>query len=327
MVPNLSDMILQMDDDLSQLQRAILLSVVYADVFDYPLTAGEIHRYCGVKVPFTTLYAEIEDFGLLRRCGDFYTLPGRESLVDVRAHREERSFTLWPQALHYGRAIASLPFVRMIAVTGSLAVNNVEDRADIDYFIVTEPGRLWTCRALALALGRLAAVKGFNLCPNYIVTTRALEFQDRNLYVAHELAQMVPLSGLNIYAEIRRLNGWVAGFLPNADGAPPVAATVKRPESPPRLRPVFESALRTPPGTWLERWEMARKIRKLSREQGDSAESAFSAEVCKGHDQHHRHRTQELLDSKVSRLLNRLAIPPLPSGAASGDGKGRGEGI
>jgi hypothetical protein len=302
-------MILQTSGGLSPLQRAILLPVAYADVFDYPLTAGEIHRYCGLKASFTTIYATIQGFGFLSQSGDFYTLPGRESLVAVRARRAEISSRLWPHALLYGRAIASLPFVRMLAVTGSLAVNNTESLADIDYFIVTEPGHLWTCRAQVLALGRLAARQGLNLCPNYIVTTHALAFPDRNLYAAHEIAQMVPLYGLDIYAEIRRRNDWVAGFLPNADGAPPAPAPVRWTESTTRLLPVFETLLRTPPLAWFERWEMDRKVRKLSREQGTSGESAFSADVCKGHDQRHGSRTQHLLDSKVPQLIRTQKSP------------------
>jgi hypothetical protein len=293
--------------------------VAYADVFDYPLTAGEIHRYCGVKASFTTIYAEIQTFGFLGQEAGYYTLPGRESLVPVRTLREQKSLRLWPQAARYGQAISNLPFVRMVAVTGSLAVNNVESQADIDYFIVTEPGHLWTCRALALALGRLAARQGLNLCPNYIITTRALSFADRTLYAAHEIAQMVPLSGLEVYDEIRRLNAWVGDFLPNADGAPPAPAAVRRTKSPARLRPVFEGALRTPPGAWLERWERHRKIRRLSREQSGSAESAFSADVCKGHDQRHASRTQQLLDSKVSLLmLQPPSFAEHPRGTAAG---------
>jgi hypothetical protein len=312
-------MILQISDGLNPLKRAILLSVTYADVFDYPLTAGEIHRYCGVKASFTTLYAEIQGFGFLSQSGEFYTLPGREFLAAIRAHREEISARLWPHALRYGRAIANLPFVRMLAVTGSLAVNNTESCADIDYFIVTEPGHLWTCRALVLTLGRLAARQGLNLCPNYLVTTNALNFPDQNLYSAHEIAQMVPLYGLETYAEIRRRNAWAADFLPNADGAPPMPVTTKLTGSASRMRPVFEAAMRTPPWAWFERWEMERKVRKLSREQGDSLESVFSEDVCKGHDQRHQSRTGQLLDSKVSRLLSLMLKPP-PSAAGTPPG-------
>lgn len=296
-------MILQNNSGLSPLQQGILFAMTYADVFDYPLTAKEIHRYCGIKASFNDVYAEIRHFRLLNEIGDFYILPGREALVATRARREKFSARLWPQAIRYGKVIAGLPFIRMVAVTGSLAVNNTEDPADIDYLIVTEPGHLWSCRALVLALGKLTARRGLSLCPNYLVTRRALEFQEHTLYVAHELTQMVPLSGQDVYAEIRQRNAWVADYLPNADGAPPTPASVDQTKSTPRLRPVFEMLGRTPPGAWLERWEMDRKVRKLTHEQGFSAESTFSADVCKGHDQRHQTRTQRMLDSKVSRLI------------------------
>ncbi|MEW5829573.1 MAG: hypothetical protein AB1846_11840 [Chloroflexota bacterium] len=296
-------MILQPDEGSGSLKRAILLAVAYSDVFDYPLTASEIHRYCAAKASVVEVYAEIQGFRFLARRGDFYTLPGREALADIRTRRAGISRRLWPHAVRYGRIISGLPFVRMVAVTGSLAVNNVEDRADIDYFIVTEPGHLWTSRALVLALGRLAARRGISLCPNYLVTTRALEFPDHSLYTARELAQMVPLSGPELYAEIRRRNAWVSDFLPNADGAPPAPAPVDSTGFSSRLRPVIEAGMRTRAGAWFERREMDRKLRRLSREQAHSGESVFSAEVCKGHDRGHQSRTQTLLESKVSRLL------------------------
>lgn len=315
---------LQNINGLNPLQRGILLAVTYADVFDYPLTVKEIHRYCGIKASFNDIYAETHRFRLLNHSGDFYTLPGREALTATRERRKGVSARLWPQAIRYGRLIANLPFIRMVAVTGSLAVNNTEDPADIDYLIVTDPGRLWTCRALILALGRLASLRGLNLCPNYLVTTRALEFQEHTLYVAHELTQMVPLSGLDVYAEVRQRNAWVADFLPNAVGLPPIPAPLDQTASTPRLRPVFEALTQTPPAAWFERWEMERKIRKLTREQGFSAESTFSADICKGHDQRHQSRTQRMLDSKVSRLLNFHSTTFLDSKVAPGPRQGAG---
>lgn len=293
------------NNNLDQLKQAILQVVTYADIFDYPLTIEEIHRYCEIKTSLNIIYAELHGFGSLKQIENYFTLPGREELVATRQRREKISTRLWPQAIYYGRLIASLPFVRMVAVTGSLAVNNTEDPADIDYLVVTDPGHLWTCRALILVLAKMAVLRGLNLCPNYLITTRALEFQEHNLYVAHELTQMVPLSGMDVYVEIRRQNPWVAGFLPNADGLPPGSIANDSTAAKPWLRSLLEGILGTPLGTWLERWEMDRKIRRLNSEQGSSNESNFSADVCKGHDQRHQYRTKQALDAKTTALLSK----------------------
>ena len=145
---------------------------------------------------------------------------GREAIVETRKRRAQVAARLWTKAARYGQIIASLPFVRMVAITGSLAMNNTDEGKDVDYMIVTAPNHLWICRAFALLIARIAKLEGIHLCPNYLITTNALELKERSLYVAHELAQMVPLSGMEIYDEMRRLNDWVDDYLPNASGAP-----------------------------------------------------------------------------------------------------------
>src|SRR5207244_5456203 len=119
--------------------------------------------------------------GALCQRDGFYTLPGRESLVAVRHRRAAIAARLWPAALAYARVIAGLPFVRMVAVTGSLAWHNVDDGGNIDYLIVTAPDHLWVCRWLTAALNRAARLEGARICPHYVITTRSLTFADRSL--------------------------------------------------------------------------------------------------------------------------------------------------
>jgi hypothetical protein len=68
-----------------------------------------------------------------------------------------------------------------------------ESGRDLDFLVVTLPGRLWLCRGMAMLLVRLARRLGDELCPNYFITTQALAFPSQDLYSAHELVQMAPL--------------------------------------------------------------------------------------------------------------------------------------
>src|SRR4029077_9993656 len=104
----------------------------------------------------------------------------------------------------------------MVAVTGALAVDNAPAGDDIDYLIVTTPGRVWLARSLAVALVRVARLCGVGLCPNYVLAQSALSQQRRNLFIAHDLAQMVPLAGRAVYAEMLSANAWAQAYLPQA---------------------------------------------------------------------------------------------------------------
>jgi hypothetical protein len=294
----------------TSLEQSIAQALAYADVFDFPLTPTEIHRYLiGGAAPLRAVQAALETAsapgGWIQSEGGYYTLSGRRALAKTRASRSLRAANLWREATKYGRRISRLPFVRMVAVTGALAVDNPGENEDIDYLIVTAPGRLWICRGLILILARWAARGGVTLCPNYLIarTERAMVFPEQNLYTAHEVAQMVPLAGMEVYDELRLRNRWVLDYLPNANGAPGRhGAPVGRRPGDRALRWLLELGLPTRGGDRLEAWEMERKIRKLAREKGPSSEASFSAEWCKGHFHHHERQTMEAFAARLAAL-------------------------
>ena len=324
-------------DDAS-LEMAILHTVAYADIFDYPLTVEEVHRYLEVPAPLARVGAVVAN-GATRsgrlgwRVWDGYvSLPGREEIVHVRRHREQRAQALWPPALRYASLIASFPFVRMVALTGSLALDNADDGTDLDYLLVTAPDRLWLCRSFLLIIVRWARRRGDVVCPNYLVSERALALEQRNLFVARELAQMVPLFGLDVYDRMRAANGWSRAYLPNADGPPPPtlraralqgeAWRIGRARDPSGLsaqeylgpsgrslpalaRPLqgtLEWGMGSPVGRWLDRWEMRRKTARWRRQYPHQPEAAFGPDWCKGHFDAHGQRILAALAERVQAI-------------------------
>ena len=271
---------------LLPLERACIETVAYADVFDCALTEPELHRYLvGVDADLAAVRAALAsdrvDGGFLRRSGAYVILAGREQLVERRRECAEHGARLWPQAARYGALLARFPFVRLVAVSGALAVDNAWVNGDIDYFIVTEPDRLWLCRGLVIGVVRWAARRGITLCPNYLVSERVLALDPPSLFAAHEVTQMVPVGHSATYRRFRRLNRWTDRFLPNAVGAPRVIETASSVR--PRWSRAAEWAGRTGWGGRVERWEQIRKIDRFSRRARGHDEARFSAEWCKGH--------------------------------------------
>ena len=275
----------------SETHDAVYATVSYADVFDMPIGLDHLHRYLvGSSLSLLETSMAVDNLIEKKRLGrrdDVIYLAGREDVLDIYDDRTARAATMWAQAEKWGQRIGKVPFVRMVAVTGGLAVDSVAEHDDIDFFIVVRPRRLWMTRLMIIVLGRLAQRENVELCPNFIVTTRSLAMTERSIYVARELAQMVVIVGDEICQTVRRSNSWMFELLPNA--------TVEGDRShlsditPSGAQKWAEWFLLLPPFRLVENWERKRKIAKLTKvrsrrpEVGAPDESSFSKEVCKGH--------------------------------------------
>jgi hypothetical protein len=267
------------------LRRSILATVIYADLFDHALTREEVHRYLiGRASSAAAVAAMLDNDAELRSriapTEDRFHLKGRIQLTNIRRQRLAASAGLWPVARRYGAQIARLPFVRLVGVTGALAMDNARQHDDIDLFILAQPGRLWLCRLFVLGVVKLAARQGYVLCPNFLLSTDHLRLSERNLFTAHEVVQMVPLERNPWYGAFIEANGWVTDFLPNAS-ARETAGPGSTKWLAARLAAGLLSARVFDP---VERWEMRRKVRRLRRRlEREGGSVAFSEHECRGH--------------------------------------------
>ncbi len=286
--------------------EAILRTLLYADLFDYSLTAPEIHHYLiGTPADFETVRDALEHSPWLAirvaRANGHYTLRDRTALAPLRDIRQGNSRCLWPLARRWASFIGCLPFVRMVAVTGALAMNNAQQGDDIDFLIVTAPGRVWLTRALVVILVRLARLLRVKLCPNYVLSRSALSERRRDLFVAHDLAQMVPLVGLAVYEEMRAANTWSTAYLPQARKPLQAEPELVRRGWQCGLQRLGERLLGGRIGDWLEAWEYRRKSRRWARVPCAPGALLLDAEHVKGHFDDHDGAVLRAFEERVAR--------------------------
>jgi hypothetical protein len=216
-------------------------------------------------------------------------------LATRRRERWQASQALWPKAIQYGRWIACLPFVRLVSVTGSLAVDNPRDGIDdIDYLVVTRPGRLWLCRALIILMVKYGHRRGAHLCPNYLLTENVLFFEDNNLFTAREMLQMIPLYGRDSYLKMREINNWVTTYLPQGTGLNLERLNDRLSAGQCSLKKAAEFILGGLVGDILE--EVLQKIQitkhtNQAKKYGALDKVVFTPDMCKGHYDGHNNRT------------------------------------
>jgi len=298
-----------LDNSHKSLPEAILYTVAYSDIFDYPLTAGEIHRYLTyAKVSSEMVNQVLQNGNLLIQTGNYFTLLGRKEIVSIRMEREARSRELMPHALRYGRILGSLPFIRMVALTGSLAVMNVSGNADFDYMLITVPERVWTARAFALPFNRMVKLFGHTICPNLIISENALAWFQHDLYTARELCQMIPIAGMGVYQRLIKANEWATEYLPNAF-MESNSLLSNLPEQVPALQKILELPLRGKLGNLFEQWEMNRKIARFSMQEGFGTETVFNSEICQGNFDHHARWTQKEFKQRLDNLSHNFPVP------------------
>jgi hypothetical protein len=211
---------------LAPLAQAVLLTVAYGDLFDYPLTPDELFAWLPVPCrdreqlerTVTALERQADAGRRLARHDGYLCFAGREEIVALRRRRGEMAARRWPAARRFARWLARVPFVRMVAVCGSQAVENGDRNGDVDLFLVTEKDRLWLVHTATMVLRRLTRLSGRRLgveiCPNYFLTTASLAVETRNLYTAREIVQTVPLWGEAVYDRFLEANRWAEDFLP-----------------------------------------------------------------------------------------------------------------
>ncbi|MFZ6036476.1 MAG: hypothetical protein ACOYUK_05045 [Patescibacteria group bacterium] len=222
---------------MNSLEQAILITLAYFDVFDYPLTPMEVWRWLYVSQQQTDdrlrkagLAEVVQQLEVLKTNGrlseqwGFYALPGRAELAVTRLDRYRLAERKYHRAIQFIRVLRFAPFVRMIAVCNTLAYSNSRRTADIDLFIVTSPGRIWQARfwvAGFLKFFKLRPTPGHTedaLCASFFTDTNHLNLEPlalpQDIYLQYWVSQVVPVFDRGVYQDFLEANRWIRQRLP-----------------------------------------------------------------------------------------------------------------
>ena len=221
---------------MRRVQTGILSTLLYADLFDYPLREHELWKYfIGKKITYTSFRSALEQLVKEKQvfiAKDFYTLPNRSQLITQRLKRHKSGIKKIAYAQKVAKLLTSIPSVWGVGISGALAMHNAPYDDDIDLFIITAPRTLWLTRLLSIMLLDILhmrrkpgqrAVKN-KLCLNMFMEGSGLQLpkKEQDLYSAHEVVQLKPL--INKYKTYERFlyaNRWTKEYLPHAIKTPP----------------------------------------------------------------------------------------------------------
>lgn len=248
----------------------------------------------------------------------FVTLAGREVHVVTRASRQADNAKKWKRAESAARFIELVPFVKLVAVSNTLAINNARPASDIDLFIVTSRQHIWIARFLVTGIINLLGWRRHGkkitnrICLSFYVTSAALDLSpvksaDPDPHFTFWTSQLVPLMvDADMYTKFKAANGWVTATLPNA--WPATLDRLQTPNSSLRsIKRFYEIFFSSPIGVMIENWARARQLKKMelnvtSRADEPTTDVIISEDVLKFHEADRRQENNKKTEDRLSSL-------------------------
>jgi len=201
-------------------KQDILATLSYFDIFNYPLTQTEIAQFLKssfCQEDFSESLNELIEENWVYKFDDFYMLQDNYSLVQRRRKGNIQAKAMLKTAEQIAGFLSAFPFVKGIAVSGSLSKNFADDHSDIDFFIITERNKLWLARTVMHCFKKVAILfkKQDLFCMNYYIDEEMLQIKEKNIFTATEIATLLPLRGICIFKEFFKENAWSKNYLPN----------------------------------------------------------------------------------------------------------------
>ena len=170
----------------------------------------------------------------------------------------------WKIARRVGWWLNLLPLVEMIGGSGSLVWFNTHEQSDIDVFVIVKKVRICSALALLLLVSQLSGrrrkywdeISPDKICLNHYIADGSLLMDRavRNIYMAQQYNQMVPLSGLEVFSNWWEANRvWLRQYVISPERRLLKSRLYMRERGWQVAKKQIESWLLEVPGDWLEK--------------------------------------------------------------------------
>lgn len=129
---------------------------------------------------------------------------------------------LWRRVKRYRWVFKLVPFIRMVAVCNTLAFGRVNEKSDIDIFIVAKRGRLFLVRILVVFWFQILGVRRYGekitgrFCLSFFVDDSALDLSSvalkQDVYLAYWMKSMVIVADDGVSKNFLEANSWVEDY-------------------------------------------------------------------------------------------------------------------
>jgi len=308
---------------LLTIQTDILKTLSYFDIFRYPLTAEEIFLHRRIDYTESELKYQLDSLIINRQIyqnENFYSLNNDPALAVNRINGNKRAVQQLKIAARSARILSYFPFVRGIAISGSLSKNFSRKNDDIDFFIITAANRLWIARSFLHVFLKFAFLvkKQKWFCLNYYIDETALLIPEQNTFTAIEIITLKPFYGNGIFDQFAVSNEWTKQYFPyyfsNNQASPHINTNFFKKA----LEKIFSGTIGNRLDNWLMkmtdvRWQKKVRCRQMN-ERGIRLSMLVGKHFAKPDPQFFQPKILDAFSSNIQKIRNwdREKPDPLP---------------
>jgi len=188
---------------------------LYFSIFKYPLKLEEI---CSFHPDKDRKNIEAELAGLIEKnvickVDEFYLPDCDLECIEKRKKGNLMAAEVLGKAKERAEFISRFPFVEGVGVSGSLSKGYYDSKSDIDFFVITKPGKVWIARTLLMLYKKIFLLNSRKyFCINYFLSSANLEVEEKNRFTATEIKTLIPFQGKDTLEAFYRKNEWISNI-------------------------------------------------------------------------------------------------------------------
>ena len=197
---------------------SVLKPIIYFSVFNHPLTQEEAFLFSNFSRRETVIdeLKKLTDAGIINKVDNFFLFGNNPSQIKKRVDGSFEAKKIMPKVKTVASFISKFPFIKGVAISGSLSKGYYDDKSDFDFFVITKTKRVWISRLILAIYKRLFLNNSYKeFCVNYFVSTSTLEIEEKNRFTATEIVTVIPLYGKTEFSDFYKANSWVKEYFPN----------------------------------------------------------------------------------------------------------------
>lgn len=216
--------------DFSSLEKSVIKTLCWFDIFDRPLTLFELHKFLyevSDKIKLSDLQDSLIKMAEVSQKQGFYFLSSKQKLVSKRIEQEKIAADKIKLAHKAAKKICHIAGIKMIGLCNNWYLR---EGSDIDFFIITAKDRIWLTRLLTTAwlhflrLRRHGSKVADRICLSFYVAENNLDIDKIKIkpedpYLDFWAVNMLPIFDRGgFYQKFLDSNSWLKQKFVNFSG-------------------------------------------------------------------------------------------------------------